>query len=67
MFEQGRGIDTLDPHLPRVSGTIFVAEQILALAVLCLNRKGKNRPTMSHCSNLLSQIREEYSDMLFGS
>ncbi|KAJ4785327.1 Protein kinase family protein [Rhynchospora pubera] len=67
MFEQGKGIDTLDPQLPRVSGTIFVAEQILALAVLCLNRKGKNRPTMSHCANLLTQIREEYSELLFGS
>ncbi|KAJ3672188.1 hypothetical protein LUZ60_006909 [Juncus effusus] len=66
MFNEGRGIETLDPHLPRVKANVIVAEKALGLAVLCLNRKGHNRPTMRQCANLLSEYKEEYNELLYG-
>ncbi|KAJ4730568.1 Leucine-rich receptor-like protein kinase family protein [Rhynchospora pubera] len=66
MFEQGRGSVILDPHIPRIPATMIVMEKVLALAVLCLNREGKNRPTMAFCAEALEQISEEYTLLLFG-
>lgn len=66
MFDQGRASVVLDPHIPRIPTTMFVTEKVLALAVLCLNREGKNRPTMSCCAEALEHISEEYTLLLFG-
>lgn len=66
MFDQGRASVILDPHIPPIPATMVVMEKVLALAVLCLNREGKNRPTMSFCAEALEHISEEYMLHLFG-
>ncbi|KAK1652945.1 hypothetical protein QYE76_070750 [Lolium multiflorum] len=62
-FAKGDAILTLDPTLEATDATNLAVEKMYELALQCLARKKKNRPSMRRCAEILWTIRKDYREL----
>uniref|UniRef100_A0ACD5TUN0 Uncharacterized protein n=1 Tax=Avena sativa TaxID=4498 RepID=A0ACD5TUN0_AVESA len=63
-FAKGDAILTLDPTLEATAATNLAVEKMYELALQCLARKKKNRPSMRRCAEILWSIRKDCRELV---
>lgn len=61
-YKEGDTLLVLDPKLEASDANGLVLENILELALQCVNGHRKNRPTMRRCVEVLWNIRKDYKE-----
>ncbi|KAI5084303.1 hypothetical protein GOP47_0000472 [Adiantum capillus-veneris] len=63
MFNDGKGIEVLDPKIERTSSAYMMIEKVLELAFQCAAPSKQERPTMKKTTEVLWSVRKDFRNL----